>query len=65
MPSLYEIALTLIPGVGAVTARSLLEYFGDPETVFKASHSRLISVSGIGNKTAAGILSKDALVRAE
>ncbi len=65
MPSLYEIALTLIPGVGAVTARNLLEYFGDAEAVFKAGHSRLTAVPGVGNKTATGILSKDVLLRAE
>lgn len=65
MPSLYEIALTFIPGVGDVTARGLLEYFGSAEAVFKASQARLKAVQGIGDKIAANIHSKDILMRAE
>lgn len=65
MPSLYEIALTLVPGVGAVTARNLLDHFGNAEAIFKARPGALTSVQGIGQKIAAGIHSKECLIRAE
>lgn len=65
MPSLYEIALTLIPGVGVVTARNLLEHYGDAGSVFKATHSSLIRIPGIGARTASHILSRECQERAE
>ncbi|EOR94943.1 Rossmann fold nucleotide-binding protein Smf possibly involved in DNA uptake [Arcticibacter svalbardensis MN12-7] len=65
MSALYEIALTLIPGVGVVTSRLLLDQFGDAADVFKASRSQLMSIAGIGPKTADSILSKSSLDRAE
>ena len=33
---LYQIALTLINGVGAVQAKQLIEQFGTAESIFKA-----------------------------
>lgn len=65
MPSLYEIALTLVPGVGVVTARNLLDQFGDAESVFKAKPAQLTAIPGIGPKTAGNIHAKDCLTRAE
>ena len=38
--------LTLIPGIGGETQRSLLKAFGLPEAVFAASHSALAGVIG-------------------
>jgi hypothetical protein len=32
---IYQIALTLIPGVGDITARNLLQIMGDEEAIFK------------------------------
>ncbi|WP_374163364.1 DNA-processing protein DprA [Arcticibacter sp. MXS-1] len=65
MPSLYEIALTLVPGVGAVTARTLLENVGDAESIFKSSFAELTAIPGVGPKTAESIRSKDCLAQAE
>jgi DNA processing protein len=32
----YQIALTLINGIGAVQAKQLVEHFGNAESIFKA-----------------------------
>lgn len=65
MSPLHEIALTLIPGVGVVTSRLLLDHFGDAGSIFTASRKELLSISGIGPKTAETILSKAFMQRAE
>lgn len=66
MPSLSEIALTFIPGVGSVTARNLISYFGTAENVFSAKNrQKLMSVPGVGPKTAECILKKDFFKEAE
>ena len=60
------IALTLLPGLGPVLQRRLLERFGDAEAVaFRLSSSALASVQGIGPVTAdAVIAARDAVRRA-
>lgn len=55
---LYQIALTLVPGIGVVSARNLLSYFSSVEEVFNASKHKLMQVSGIGPKTAQNIVDK-------
>jgi len=65
MSLLHQIALTLIPGVGSVNSRLLLNHFGNAEDVFKAKKSQLLSIPGIGEKTAQCILQHDFFVRAE
>lgn len=65
MSLLHQIALTLIPGVGSVNSRLLLNYFGSAENVFAAKKSELLSIQGIGEKTAKSILQHDFFVRAE
>lgn len=45
---LHQIALSLIPGIGPVQAKQLLEQFGDAETIFKAKKKDLSTVAGIG-----------------
>ena len=39
----YQIVLTLLPGVGPVTAKDLMSYCGGLEGVFKASKKTLLS----------------------
>ncbi len=45
---LYQIALTLVPGIGEVHAKSLVEYFGCAEDIFRAKKKELESIEGIG-----------------
>lgn len=65
MSLIHNIALTLIDGVGHVTARTLLAEFGTSEAVFSADKRRLLQVEGIGTVTAGHILRTNALVLAE
>lgn len=46
---LYQIALTLIPNIGAVQAKILLEHYGDAESIFKAKLKDLEKLEGIGS----------------
>ncbi|MBC7588299.1 MAG: DNA-protecting protein DprA [Chitinophagaceae bacterium] len=45
---LYQISLTLIPNIGAVQAKQLLEHFGNAESIFKSKKKDLGAVEGIG-----------------
>jgi DNA excision repair protein ERCC-4 len=47
--------LQSLPGIGADRAKKLLERFGTVRACFTASHADLLSVEGIGSKTAAAI----------
>ncbi len=48
----YLIALNLIPGVGSLRVKKLIDHFGSPENVFNASEKDLISVCNIGKEIA-------------
>ena len=63
----YQIALTLLPNVGCITAKTLLSYCGSLEAVFRTKKSRLLKIPGIGNHIAEQVVAhgKDALERAE
>lgn len=52
---LYQIALTLVPNIGDVRAKALLETFGDAESIFKASKKTLENIEGIGTIAANSI----------
>ncbi|HRO06338.1 MAG TPA: DNA-processing protein DprA [Ferruginibacter sp.] len=62
---MYSIALTLVPGIGAVQARNLITAFNDPRYIFKASISKLEKIEGIGPVRARSIKSFDDFKRAE
>lgn len=62
---LYQIALTLIPNIGAVHAKTLLEHFDDAENIFKASLKKLSSVENIGEVKARCIKSFEDFSQAE
>ncbi len=62
---LYEIALSLLPDVGAIKAKSLLAYCGSAEAVFKATKTELEKIPGIGTLTAVSIRKSKVLERAE
>ncbi len=52
---LYQIALTLVPNIGDVRAKALLEILGDASSVFKASEKTLEKIDGIGTVAARAI----------
>lgn len=54
---LYQIALTLVPGVGCVQAKTLIEAYGDAASVFKAKKKELSALENIGLISAANIKS--------
>jgi DNA processing protein len=49
------VALNMVDHVGPVRLRQLLEFFGAPEAILKASKSQLSAVHGIGEDTATAI----------
>ncbi|MBC8320008.1 MAG: DNA-protecting protein DprA [Bacteroidetes bacterium] len=61
----YQIALTLIPGIGDVVGKKLIAYCGGVEAVFKENRNALLKIPGIGNKTVNNILSQKVLLKAE
>ena len=62
---LYQVALTKIPLVGAVTAKNLVSYCGNAKAVFTARKKDLLKIPGIGEATAVNILSRNSLELAE
>lgn len=52
---LYQIALTLVPNIGSIQAKILIDHFGNAESVFKASEKKLNTVENIGEVKAASI----------
>ncbi len=65
MDLLYQIGLTLIPGIGDVTGKKLLSYCGGAEAVFKEKKSALLKIPGIGQSTLNSILKNSPFKRAE
>lgn len=61
----HQIALTLVPQVGPVTAKVLVSYCGSAEAVFRASKRELIKIPGVGPVTADCLLSSVPLQSAE
>ncbi|OFY50016.1 MAG: DNA protecting protein DprA [Bacteroidetes bacterium GWF2_49_14] len=60
-----KLALALIPGIGAGTARSLMARCENAESVFSLKKRDLITIPGIGTQLADRILSPDVITRAE
>jgi DNA processing protein len=54
---LYQIALTLVPNIGDVHAKSLISLYGDAQSVFKAKKKELENLEGIGTVRANSIKS--------
>ncbi len=62
---LYQIGLTLIPGIGDINGKKLIHSFGSAENIFRAKKKDLLSVPGMGQYTVQKILSQKVLDRAE
>ena len=52
---LYQIALTLVPNIGDVHAKALINFYGNAEAVFKAPKKDLENLEGIGTVRANSI----------
>jgi DNA processing protein len=52
---LYQLALTLVPNIGDVQAKLLVQQFGDAWSVFKAKKSELDKIEGVGEIRAKSI----------
>ena len=61
----YQLALTNIPGVGPVHAKTLVEHFGTAHAIFNASLHKLQRIDGIGEMRAKAIREKPDLAAAE
>lgn len=61
---IYKIALSLIPGIGSITAKSLIAYTGSAELVFREKEKTLRQIPGIGTVLARNILSSEVMSRA-
>ena len=62
---LHQIALTLIPGIGDVNAKTLLAYCGSSEAIFKEKKQNLLKIPGVGKKVADSISKQNVFNRAE
>jgi DNA processing protein len=64
---LNQIAITLIPGIGDITGKKLIEHCGDVEAVFTEKKQKLHKIPGIGEHLVAAIINgrSQALLRAE
>ncbi len=62
---LYKIAITQIPKVGSVLAKTLIGFAGGVEAVFRQNKSSLMKIPGIGEKIADYILQKKTFATAE
>src|SRR5687767_5343427 len=52
---LYQVALTLVPNIGDVHAKALVNIYGTAEAIFSAPKSQLEKIEGIGSVRARSI----------
>jgi len=52
---LYQLALTLVPNIGDVQSKILINHFGDAPSIFKANKSLLEKIEGVGEVRARSI----------
>ena len=52
---IYEIALSLVPNIGDIHAKALINHFGNAEAIFSARRKELEALEGIGTIRAASI----------
>lgn len=61
----YQIALTLIPGIGSIAAKKLVAYCGGAKAVFEQTKAHLLKIPSIGEKAASAIHSSFVFQEAE
>ncbi|MCC5931352.1 MAG: DNA-processing protein DprA [Cyclobacteriaceae bacterium] len=52
---IYQLALSRIPGIGDITAKTLLSYCGSASAIFHSNNSKLNKIPGIGSFTLGSI----------
>lgn len=62
---LYQIGITMIPGIGDISGKKLIAYCGSPEAVFKEKRGALSKIPGIGTVTVNSIINHNVFIRAE
>jgi DNA processing protein len=62
---LYQLALALVPNIGDVHMKILVQVFGDASSVFRASQAELEKIEGIGTVRARSIRNFDSFQLAE
>lgn len=63
---LYQVALSLIPKIGPVLSKQLINYFESPKTILSTPKGKLAKIPGVGEKLSALIpKQKDLLFEAE
>lgn len=62
---LYQIAISLIPGIGDINGKKLISYCGSAEAIFREKKQNLLKIPGMGSATVNSILSQNVLKRAE
>ena len=61
----HKIAISLIPGIGCITARNLIAYIGSAEGVFQEKEKNLLKIPGIGEVNAQRVVRQNVLERAK
>mgnify|MGYP000642788403 CR=1 FL=1 len=61
----YLIGITMIPGIGSITARKLIAYTGSAEAVFYESKKNLLKIPDIGEKIAAAVANNQVIASAD
>ena len=61
----YKIALSMIPGIGNVTARNLIAYIGSVEGIFREKEKNLVKIPGVGEVNAKRVISQNVLQQAK
>jgi DNA processing protein len=62
---LYQIALSMVPGIGSILGKKLMEIFGSPDAIFRESSGKLLKIKGIGTTLSTAFGDKKILQRAE
>jgi DNA processing protein len=61
---IYKIALSMIPGIGSITAKSLIAYTGSADQVFREKEKALRMIPGVGSILARNIINSEVMSRA-
>jgi len=61
----YKIGLSLIPGIGSITARNLIAYVGSVEGIFQQKEKALMKIPGVGEVNAQRIVRQNVMERAK